>query len=282
MPTTVRTAKVRSVTQAQPPPWQPVNPVEARLLAALEKDDRPAFFTVLMAAPLFLPQSVADPETATGANPEDYVTFVSGEVTYLLAFTSLEALQAGVGDVANGYVESDYETLRSGLAGTDLQLGFNLGTPIDAWLDVESVARAAAGEIEVPTGREMSELMEITDPANSDAVDEAAQRELEAFVDEYLTGVVTGDVLVASRNGAPRIAPVEGVPSVTAYSATEHVAPGTMTTSMPFLELVTKWPAGAEQLAVNPDTALAFALPAEVLAAFARYTPMLSPDDDTA
>lgn len=250
-------------------------------MEALKKDDRPAFFTILMTAPLFLPQSVADPDTATGANPEDYVTFVSDEVTYLLAFTSLEALREGVGEVANGYVESDYGTLRSGLAGTGLQLGFNLGTPIDAWLDVESVARAAAGEIEVPTGREMSELLAITDPANSDAVDDAAQRELEAFVDEYLTGVVTGDVLVASRNGAPSVAPVEGVPSVTAYSAAEHVAPGTMTTSMPFLELVKTWPAGAEQLAVNPGTPLAFGLPADVLHAFARYAPTLPPADGT-
>lgn len=265
---------------ADAPPWQPANAVEARLWEAATKDDRAGFFTILMSAPLFLPQRVDDPDTATGANVEDYVTFSTSDVTYLLAYTSLEALQGSLGDTANGYVESDYETLRAGLEGTDLQIGFNLGTPIDAWLDAESLARAAAGEIVVPTGQEVSELLQIADPANAEEVEEAVDAELEAFVDEYLTGVVSGEVLVASRNGAPRVAPVEGAPSVEAYSDTQYVPPGTATTSIPFLQLVAKWPDGAEQLAVNPGTALGFLLPAEVLTAFSQH--MSDPPPDAA
>lgn len=264
------------------PPWQPANEVEARLADAATKDDRAGFFTILMSAPLYLPQLVDDPDTATGASTEDYVTFTIGDVTYLLAFTSLDTLQASLGDAANGYVESDYETLRAGLAGTDLQIGFNLGTPIDAWLDAESLARAAAGEIVVPTGKEMSELLEIADPANAEAVEEAADAELEAFVDDYLTRIVTGDVLVASLNGAPLVKPVNGVPSVEAYSEEQYVPAGTATTLIPFLQLVAKWPPTAQQLAVNPGTPLEFVLPAEVITSFSQYIPVIAPVPGTA
>jgi hypothetical protein len=247
------------------------------MLAALDNDDRQAFFATLMAAPLYLPQTVPDAATATDARAEDYLTFVSGEVTYLLVFTSLETLQACVGDVANGYVESDYDTLRSGLAGTELRLGFNMGTPVDAWLDVESLARAAAGDIAVATGLEMAELIQLSDPANADAVDAAAEEDLEEYVDEYITGLVSGDVLVVSQEGRWRIAPIEGVPSVEVYSAPGLAPPGTATTTVPFLTLVATWPPSAEQLAVNPGTPLAFNLPAELLTAFARQAQILPP-----
>jgi hypothetical protein len=286
MPTTVRGTIIAPVTEPTPwqpdegPPWRPANDVETRLLAALDRDDRQEFFRTLMTAPLFLPQTVTDPDTATEARAEDYVTFDSGEVTYLLAFTSVETLEVCVGHIANGYVESDYDTLRVGLADSDLQLGFNLGTPIDAWLDPESVARAAAGEIAVPTGAEMAELMELTDPANAAAVDAAAEQELEAYVDDYITGLVDGDVLVVADRGTWRIAPVEGVPTIEVYSAAEHAPPGTPTTTAPFLDVVARWPAGAEQLTVNPGTPLAFSLPAEVLAAFAEQANLTSPENN--
>jgi hypothetical protein len=280
MPTTVVTAIVAPVTQQQAPsvPWRPSNEVENRLVAALRNDDRPTFFTILQSAPLYLPQSVENPDTTTEASSDDYVTFTSGDATYLLVFTSLETLQQSVGEIANGYVESDYPTLRAALAESDVQLGFNLGTPIDAWLDVESLARAAAGEIAVPTGLEMADIMEVTDPTNAEEVEEASQQELEKFVNEYITGLVTGDVLVVTRNGAWRIAPHEGLPSIEAYSHAEHVPPGTPTTSVSFLSLVKNWPAGAEQLAVNPGTDLAFVLPTEVLQDFAQHAQLHPPD----
>lgn len=251
-------------------PWQPANEVETRMLAALEKDDRAAFFTILMAAPLYLPQSVADPTTTTEASADDYVTFVSGDVTYLLVFTSLEGLQAGVGDAANGYVESNFDTLRAGLAGTDVRLGFNLGAPIDAWVDIESMVRAAAGEIAVPTGLEMTQLLQITDPANADKVEELAQEEIDDYVDEYINGLINGDVLVVARNGRLEVTPAEHGPTVVMYSDADFVPEGTATQSMSFLQLVAAWPTDADVLAVNPGTPLEFSLPAEALTPFAQ------------
>lgn len=273
------TAIVTAMTQQAPSAdWRPSNEVENRLVAALNRNDRQEFFTVVMAAPLYLPLAISDPTTVDNANPEDYLTFVSGEVTYLLMFTSLETLQAVVGDVANGYVESDYETVRASLAGSQLFLGINLGTPIDAWIDVESVAKAAGGEIVVPTGLEMAEIMELTDPANAEAVESAAEEELENYVADYIDQLVDGDVLVAADSGVWRITPVDGIATIVAYSTAETVPPGTPTVTLPFLELVSGWPAAAEQLSVNPDTPLAFILPAAVLTVFAHQIDQSNPN----
>jgi hypothetical protein len=271
MPTTQGPGRVAPVTQQAPsPPWRPVNEVENRLVAALERDDRRAYFGILATAPLYLPQMVPDPAASTEADPDNYVTFVSGDVTYLLVFTSVDTLRECVGHVANGYVESDYDQLRAGLSDSEIRLGFNLGTPIDAWIDVESVARAAAGEIDVPTGPEMAELMAVTDPANSDAVEAAAEQELANYVDEYITGLIGGDVLVRADGGSWQITPVDGVPTIEVYHSAETVPPGTPTITVAFLSLVSGWPEGAEQLSVNPGTPLAFTLPADVLTAFAE------------
>jgi hypothetical protein len=264
--------------QAPSTDWRPSNDVENRLVAALNRNDRQEFFTVVMAAPLYLPLAIADPTTVDNADPEDYLTFVSGEVTYLLMFTSLETLQAVVGEVANGYVESDYATVRSSLAGSELFLGINLGTPIDAWIDVESVAKAAAGDIVVPTGLEMAQIMELTDPANAEAVEGAAEQELENYVADYIDKLVDGDVLVPADSGVWRITPVDGVPTVVAYSSAETVPPGTPTVSVPFLDVVSGWPAAAQQLSVNPDTPLAFTMPAAMLAVFAHQIDQSNPN----
>lgn len=253
---------------APPAHWRASNDVENRLVTALNRDDRQEFFTVVMGAPLFVPLTIADPGEPGGQ--EDYLTFVSGEVTYLLVFTSLETLQAVVGDSANGYIESDFETVRESLSGSGLYLGFNLGTPIDAWLDADSVARAAAGEIDIPTGLEMAQIMELTDPANEEAVEAATEQELENYVAEYIDRLVEGDVWVAAHRDVFRITPVEGVPTVEAYSTGESVPDGTDTVTVPFLQLVSRWPAAAQQLSVNPGTPLAFVLPAGMLTSFAR------------
>lgn len=259
--------------------WQPANEVEARMLAALGRDDRSEFFTILMTSPLYLPQTVADPDSTTEANAEDYLTFVSRDVTYLLVFTSVETLRLSVGHIANGYVESTYDTVRIGLVDSKIQLGFNMGTPIDAWLDADSVARAAAGEIAVPTGREMSELMELASPANAAAVEAATKQEIDTYVDEYITGLIHGDALVPLEGGSWRVSPVGGVPTLEVYSAAEYAPPGLLTSKVPFQAVVANWPPTADQLTVNPGTSLEFSLPADVLEAFAEQA-QLKPENN--
>lgn len=263
----------------EPTPWQPGNSTEAELLAAIERDDRQEFFRILTRVPLFLPQTVRDPGTAQGSAPaaENFVTYTTGETTYLLAYTSVDSLRSSVGHIANGYVQSDYGELRRNLTDQDVQLAFNLGTPIDAWLDVESVAKAAAGDLTVPTGPELEVLMEVEDPANAEAVEEAVEQELANYVDEYVTALITENVLVAGDGAAWRVRPVDGVPTVEVYSKPEFVPPDTSTVEIPFTALVSNWPPGAEQLSVNPDTPLAFTMPGEVIDAFLAIAPAIPP-----
>jgi len=80
-------------------------------------------------------------------------------------------------------------------------------------------------------------------------------------------------VLVVSEGSAWRIRPVDGVPTIEVYSRADFVPAGTPTVEVPFTRVVENWPAGAEQLSVNPDTPLAFAMPGEVLDAFAAIAP---------
>jgi hypothetical protein len=284
MRATLCPASLRGVSEQALPstPWQPGNSTEAQLLAAIERDDRQEFFRILARVPLFLPQTVRDPAAADGAAPaaENFVTYATNEATYLLAFTSVESLQSSVGHIANGYVQSDYAELRQNLTGQDIQVAFNLGTPIDAWLDVESVAKAADGDLTVPTGPEMAVLMEVEDPANAEAIEEAVEQELVNYVDEYITGLITQNVLVVGDGTGWRIRPVDGQPTVEAYSKPEFVPPGTPTVEVPFMALVRNWPPGAEQLSVNPDTPLAFAMPGEVIEAFVGVAAPMPPATD--
>ena len=106
-------------------PWRPTNAAESRLAAALDRDDRQEFFRILATVPLFIPQSVPDPAAATTADPETFLTYAVGGETYLLAFTSVETLRGSVGQIANGYVETDYAELRDKLP-DGVRLGFNL------------------------------------------------------------------------------------------------------------------------------------------------------------
>jgi hypothetical protein len=286
---TAATTARDTVTQETqwPVAWRPANSTERHLLAALERDDRQEFFRTLARVPLYVPQTVPDPAVTTRADPENFVTYTVGDVTYLLVYTSVDTLRDCVGEVANGYVETEYGELREKLAAEGVRLAFNMGTPIDAWLDVESVARAAAGHIDVPTGPEMAELLELQDPANAAAVEAAVEQELVNYVDEYIDGLLGGSVLVESRtpvrtenpdeipdeSGLPpgfawSIKQVDGVGTIQVFSSPEFVPPGTTTVPVAFRALVAAWPDTDVQLSINPETPLGFVMPGEVVKAF--------------
>jgi hypothetical protein len=260
-------------------PWRPANATESHLLDAMERDDRQEFFATLARVPLYVPQSVPEPIVAMPTS-DHHLTYTLADVTYLLLFTSVETLRASVGDLANGYVETTFGEIAEKLTEPGVRLAFNLGTPIDAWVDIDSVARAAAGEIDVATGTEMAELLAMQDPANAAAVEDAVEKELESYVDDYIESLINGDVLVENTGtgteAAWRIKPVDGVPTIEVFSAPELVPEGTSTVSVRFTALAKRWPDQAEMLSVNPGTPLAFTMPAEVIEAFA--TPMPRPD----
>jgi hypothetical protein len=286
------------VTAAEDPsttPWRPTNEAEQGLLAAIERNDRQEFFRILATATLYVAQQVPDPTKVLATDPANFVTYAADDQTYLLVFTSVEALAAAVGQIANGYVESDYEELRAALPDEGIRLGFNMGTPVDAWVEVDTVARAAAGDIIVPTGAEMADLLELQDPANEAAVEAAVEQGITEHVEDYLDQILAGDVLVPVSR--PARAPTGPLPrdfpwlitqvgherTVEVFSEDKYVPPGTTTVKVPFTALVEAWPHRDVQLAVNPGTPLGFMLPAEAIEPFARSAapPATRPDPAT-
>jgi hypothetical protein len=253
-------------------PWRPANATESHLLDAIERDDRQEFFATLARVPLYVPQSVPEPVTATPTS-DHHLTYTLADATYLLLFTSVQTLRACVGDLANGYVETTYAEVAEKVTEPGVRLAFNLGSPIDAWVDIEDVARAANGEIDVPTGAEMAELLAMQDPANAAVLEEAVGKELENYVDGYIESLINGAVLVECAGDVWRVKPVDGVPTIEVFSAPELVPDGTSTVSVAFTALASGWPGDAEMLSVNPGSPLAFTMPAEVIGAFATPLP---------
>jgi hypothetical protein len=145
--------------------WEPANDVERALLALAADDDRRGYFQLLAVSDLYLPQVVGGPP-----GPQQFVTMHVLEQTVLPVFTSVETLTAQVNGAANGYVVTNYPELRRKWPDPDWRLAINPGTPVDAYLSIETMAQAAMGELLVPT---MSEMVLAA------AQDEDEDRELE-------------------------------------------------------------------------------------------------------
>lgn len=71
--------------------WRPATDTEIALSTAAESGDRTAFLAALAAGPLLLPIS---PAAAAGQEPVRWATAAQDETTFLLAFTSAEAISA--------------------------------------------------------------------------------------------------------------------------------------------------------------------------------------------
>ena len=130
--------------------WEPANDVERTLLAMAAEDDRQGYFQLIAVADLFLPQIAGDTASA-----QRFLTVHAFDQVFLPVFTSVEALAGQFGHAVNGYTVTNFAELRRKWPDPDWRLAVNPGTPVDAYLSVDSFAEAAMGEVVVPT---MSEL----------------------------------------------------------------------------------------------------------------------------
>jgi hypothetical protein len=270
--------------------WEPANDTERALLKALTEDDRVEFFRILATSPLYLPQVSAD----DGADEQ---TFITGELfghTMLPVYTSIEALIAAVDGVADAYTTTNYAELRERWPHPEWRLAVNPGFPIDAYLAIDELAKAASGTVQVPTVGEL-----IVDGA---AGDEDAAMLLD--IDAALLGAMRRgdpgayiDTLLDAMVVVPTARPVEDpeqlvneehlwraagtpeAPVIEVFTSAEtfHAAfPGTVadvpSVTMPLVLLLGVWPDGCA-LAVNPRTDLAIDLPAEQVVSLLLWTP---------
>ena len=131
-------------------PWVPANETERELARAVETGDQQTYFRVIGTAPLFLPQFLGD----DGETGQRFLTANLFGHTFLPVFTSVEAMVARVSGVADGYTTTNYPELSRKWPNPDWRLALNPGTPIDAYVAVDTVAGAAVGDVMLPTAVE--------------------------------------------------------------------------------------------------------------------------------
>jgi hypothetical protein len=147
--------------------WQPVNEVEEAMMLAASEDDRQAYFQLVAVADLFLPQIAGDESTE-----QRFLTVHAFDQVFLPVFTSVQALAGQFAGAINGYTITNYAELRRKWPDPEWRLAINPGTPVDAYLSIESVEEAAVGDVVVPTMAELTEAAE---------EDEGIEQELQAL-----------------------------------------------------------------------------------------------------
>lgn len=120
--------------------WQPASPFEERLREAFLAGDMLTCMVLLRGAEYALPMSAA---AAAGDEPPAWPTVQDGELTWLLAFTSVEAMEAATqGQFRHCRVSSLIE-LAAGWPDQRWGLAVNAGLPVCFPLEAGTVARLA-------------------------------------------------------------------------------------------------------------------------------------------
>lgn len=184
--------------------WQPANDSEQAMAKALAADDQAGFFRILAGTALYLPQSSAARDEP-GAQ-----TFVTTDLfgqTFLPVFTSIEAMLPQVTGGADAYAVTGYAELRDKWPAPHWRLAVNPGTPLDAYVTIETVGQVAAGQTTVPDALAALEAV-----AEQDALAEMAAAD--RVTDER--GLDTPAGLVADFEAALSGATVEPAPDTDA------------------------------------------------------------------
>lgn len=114
--------------------WTPVGPTETALLAALIAEDEAAYTAALVTASLLLPVTE---EAAEGREPARWVTHNIGGVTYLLTFTSPEAIAAAFPGIDVRYRVTDFFDLVAHWPNPEWRMAVDPGLPIATQLTSE-------------------------------------------------------------------------------------------------------------------------------------------------
>jgi hypothetical protein len=260
----------------QPAPWQPANATELAMAGALAAGDTARYFRIVESAELYLPAFTSD-GTEAGRR---FVTRELLGITYLLVYTSLEALAVHVRGVADGFTRVSYGELLREWPRPQWRLAINQGTPIEACMRVEAVADAARGDLLIPTfgdalaANAVDAGLASLDP---DDIDSAVLAALGAGdADGYVAVLLNAPVRIPTtvEVGSPpdlmapdfpwlitgdAQAPVIQVFTSDAAMAWTHPRPVPHAVA-PLPAALAVWPEGVG-LAVNPDTPYRFALP---------------------
>jgi hypothetical protein len=257
--------------------WEPANDAERALLRALRDGDQRAYFQTLAGARLYLPGLAAQSRGAA----QQLATWQRDGQTYVLAFTSVEALEDCVEGDADAYLTTDCAALVRDWPDPSWRLAVDPTLPIGAYLRPDEVRRGAAGELTVPTADEV--LADAGGPAPLRPANDL-ERTLAAATsagdaEAYFDALVTARVLVPTgwpvtdpaeiaRPGFPwRAAMVAEQPTIAVFTSPERLAEAVAdpvpTVGVDLVAVARHWPDPSYRLAVDPGSSIGIVLTGE-------------------
>ncbi|GAA3812253.1 hypothetical protein GCM10022226_36130 [Sphaerisporangium flaviroseum] len=120
--------------------WEPAGPFEQMLGSAFEGDDLSLCLALLRNAEFALPIS---PAAAAGEEPVAWPTMAGDDRTWLIAYTSQEAMRSGVGDASRHYRIVSMVEMAAGWPDPRWGLAVNPGLLVSFFLESGTVARLA-------------------------------------------------------------------------------------------------------------------------------------------
>lgn len=222
---------------------------------AWDSGDAEAFADLLTESPLFLPGFETDAE-----GKQRLLTRNRGDQTYLLVYTSVEALREAVGPLTTSWRQTSFGELARAIPDPTWGLVISPHTPIGAYLGPEQIRKMAELLPDEPVfhpADEKERLMRAAQQAGDPAI--------------YLNLLVISDVLLAV--GAPaeaadltrpdfpwRVTYVDGQPTISVFTSALRAREGfdadAPTVEVGLVKLVRAWPDARYRMAVNPGSAI--------------------------
>ncbi|WP_343443964.1 SseB family protein [Micromonospora schwarzwaldensis] len=171
--------------------WEPATEAEVAMRDALRAQDQQQYFRVLTRVDLVLP--------VAGGPTAGWGTWTSEGRTHVLAFTSVAALRASLGENAGATRLVAYPDLAAGWPNQEWWLAVNPGLPVEGYLPAWYVAQLARGDVRLP-GRTMGARARLERVENAAR---AARDGASASARDGAPGPVRDGASAPARDGAP-------------------------------------------------------------------------------